>query len=363
MITSKILNLLRKYRENTLTIEEFNALKKWISEAEENRLYMSNFIRFYKIEDRWNAYKKSNPEKAWEATSMRYHKKKRLFRMRLLAAACTLLFVVAGGIYQYAYKETSSEPIVSLRLKKDVILTLSNGTKQILKNGGELVCNNEETQKTTKKAVEEYNTIHTEVGGNFKLILPDKSTVWINSNTTLKYPVKFNKNRKITLSGEAFFDVAKTGEPFYVESEGNKVRVLGTQFNVSAYSGRTMLTTLVRGKVEISNKENKQILNPSEQASISASTKSITIKKVNTTIYTSWIEGVFDFESTPLSVIMEQLAQWYDIDVIFEGENLSNVLFSGSIYRDRSLQYSLQIIEDISDVKFRNDNGKLCVYR
>lgn len=362
MATPEIVYLLQKYKDHSLTTEEFNILKRWVLESEENKLYMANFIRFYKIEERWEAYNKANPQKAWKSILAKYHHKKRIRRQRMFAvAACTILFVIIGGVYKYTTNDdqTTSYAAIYPRQNKKVVLTLANGQKKMLENGGELIC------ESTKSAAPEqqYNTISTQVGGNFKLILPDKSIVWLNSNTTLRYPVKFAKDRHVILSGEAFFDVQKTGYPFSVEVNENKIRVLGTQFDVSAYNGKAMLTTLVRGKVEVSNRNSKQILHPNQQASIAEATQDIVVKEVNTTIYTSWIQGVFEFESTPLTIIMEQLAQWYDIDVTYQNEQMGQILFTGSLYRDRSLDYTLQIIQDISDVKFRNEKGKLCVYR
>lgn len=362
MATPEIVSLLKKYKDHSLTTEEYEVLKRWISESEENKLYLANFIRFYKIEERWEAYSNANPQKAWKSILAKYHHKKRIRQQRILvAAACTILFLVIGGIYKYSNNdaETSLYATIYPRQNKKVLLTLANGQKQVLENGGELVCKNEKSTASEQQ----YNTISTQIGGNFKLVLPDKSIVWLNSNTTLRYPVKFAKNRKVILSGEAFFDVQKTGRPFSVEVNDNKIRVLGTQFDVSAYNGKAMLTTLVRGKVEVSNKSSKQILHPNQQASITGSTQSILVKEVNTAIYTSWIQGVFEFESTPLTIIMEQLAQWHDIDVTYQNDQTGKILFTGSLYRDRSLDYTLQIIQDISDVKFRNENGKLCVYR
>jgi hypothetical protein len=87
------------------------------------------------------------------------------------------------------------------------------------------------------------------------------------------------------------------------------------------------------------------------------------VKEVNTEIYTSWIDGIFEFRSIPLDQIMEQLAQWYDIDVMYETPQLKGVLFTGSLYKGNSLGYTLQIIEDISDVQFRNENGKIYIYK
>lgn len=359
---SEISNLLRKYKEDSLTNEEYKTLEKWISESEENKLYVASFIEYYKIEERWHAYQKTSPKQAYQNILAKYRHKRKVRRIRRWsAAACIMLIVSASGIFKYYSGDRAADEYAASfpRLKKQVVFTPANGKTRILEDGGQLVCENEEriNDKT------QYNTVKTEAGGNFKLVLPDQSTVWLNSNTTIRYSANFSKTRKIILTGEAFFEVKKNGLPFFVESNKNTIRVLGTQFNVSAYSGRPMQTTLVRGSVEVSNETEKQILEPNQQASISSPTGSITVREVNTDIYTSWINGAFEFRSIPLNQIMEQLAQWYDMEVVYENPQLKDVLFTGSLYKGKPLGYSLQIIEEISVVKFRCENGKLYIYK
>lgn len=277
---------------------------------------------------------------------------------RVSVAACLLILIVGSACFYY-YGNRSSSITPYSRIEKTVLLTNANGTRQVLKNGGELVCDT----TIDKDAPIQYNTITTEPGGNFKLILPDRSVVWLNSNTTFRYPTKFVKERRVELSGEAFFDVAHDGLAFMVNAAGNNIQVMGTQFNISAYPMCNMTATLVRGKVKVSNNISNKILAPGQQAVISSPSTAISIREVDTAIYTSWITGVFDFNDAPLQNIMEQLSEWYNMDVVYEPESLRNIHFTGSLYRDRSLDYSLEIVEYVSDVRFRKESGKLIVYK
>ncbi|OJU56347.1 MAG: hypothetical protein BGN96_14675 [Bacteroidales bacterium 45-6] len=362
-MTPEISNLLEKYKQGLLTSGEFKTLGKWISESDENKRLVGDFIQFYKVEGRWNAFRNADPEKAYEAIFTKYRHKRKVRRIRIWSAAASIALIlsVAGVFRLYVSKSNTDEYAVNFpRLKKHVMFTTATGKTKIFKDGEQLVCEDDSPAASDK---EQYNLVKTEAGANFKLVLPDHSTVWLNSNTTIRYAANFSKTRKIILSGEAFFEVTKNGLPFLVEVDKNTVRVLGTRFNVSAYNGRNMETTLVRGSVEVSNLSGKQLLKPNQQASISQGDKFIHVKEVNTDIYTSWIDGVFEFRSIPLSQIMEQLAQWYDIRVVYENPQLKDVRFTGSLYKGNALGYTLQIIEDISEVQFRNENGKIYIYK
>jgi transmembrane sensor len=361
MITSDITELLKKYKAHTLTCEEFEELQTWLKESDENRRTLLSVIRYYKIEERWDAYCHADTERAWKniAHHIGQHRRRLIIRRIEVAAACVAVLVATSGIVYHYLRGTSTAPFA--RLDKEVLLTTASGTHQVLKNGGTFVCIADSTAPS--EAETSYNTISTQAGGNFKLVLPDHTSVWLNANTTLRYPTHFSKQRSVQLQGEAFFDVTHNGSPFVVSVRDCRIQVLGTQFNISAYSSRVMTATLVRGKVEVSNHVSKSVLTPGTQAVVTSSEETILTRHVDTSIYTSWITGVFDFRSEPLGTIMDQLAEWYNIDVEYESTSLRNIRFSGSIYRDRPLDYSLDIIEEVSDVRFMKKDGKLVVMR
>ena len=358
MLTAEIIELLNKYRHHSISHTEFEQLGSWIKESDENKRLLNLYIKYYKVVERWDTYQHTDATVAFNNVKERRRLKARRFIIRRVSvvAACLLLLIV-GTTCLYYYGNRSSSITPYSRLEKTVLLTNANGKQQVLKNGGELICDT----TVNKDAPVQYNTIKTEPGGNFKLILPDHSVVWLNSNTTFRYPTKFVKERRVELTGEAFFDVAHNGLVFMVNAAGNNIQVMGTQFNISAYPMRNMTATLVRGKVKVSNQISNKVLTPGQQAVISSSSAAISIREVNTAIYTSWIIGVFDFNDEPLQNIMEQLSEWYNMDVVYEPESLCNIHFTGSLYRDKSLDYSLDIVQDVSDVCFLKYNGKIVV--
>lgn len=198
-----------------------------------------------------------------------------------------------------------------------------------------------------------YNTVVVPRGGEYRLVLSDGSVVWLNSDTELKFPVAFNGGqRKVFLKGEAYFEVAKNPElPFVVDVAGMEVKVLGTRFNVNAYrEDGVCQTTLVSGKVEVSNQSERVVLKPDQQAQLKDGR--LSVYPVDATIYTAWIDGKFYFESETLLEIAAQLERWYDVDFFFAREELKDYEFTGVIRRDYTANQILDIIAKTTNVCF-----------
>ena len=155
----------------------------------------------------------------------------------------------------------------------------------------------------------------------------------------------FNDNeRRVTLKGEAYFEVKKSAQPFIVSTDQGEVRVLGTRFNLNAYPDEQQtVTTLVEGAVEFRHEQNRLRLQPGEQAVLDNRTDKVDVRKVNTSLYTSWVNGIFEYERMPLSTIMRQLARWYDIDYRFEDREFEEHPFTGIVRRDQALESCLKL--------------------
>lgn len=207
----------------------------------------------------------------------------------------------------------------------------------------------------------EYNTIIVPRKGEYQLILADGSKVYLNSESKLRFPTRFEgKERRVYLEGEGYFEVAKdTAKPFIVEAKEVDVRVLGTSFNVSAYvSEQAVRTTLVDGKVRVGDRltGKGEIILPGQQAEWEDGT--FTTKEVDTSIYTAWINGKFYFEGATLEEIASQLERWYDIDFFFTSENVKRFAFAGVINKEYSANKIFSIIEKTTRVRF-NVNGRV----
>lgn len=237
---------------------------------------------------------------------------------------------------------------------------IHNDSLQGLSYVGVVVGQNRERDKG-----EVYNTLRVPTCGFYQLELSDGTKVWLNSVTELRYPVEFTgKERKVYLSGEAYFEVTHdTEHPFVVNVEGMDTRVYGTKFNVNAYDQNLIQTTLVSGSVGIqvlaTGKE--VMLQPNQMAEYTRSTRSVSTKEVDPYTYTAWKDGKFVFESITLELIMHQLERWYGIDVVYQNPQAKDNEFRGVINRDMDLEKVLSVIKKTSDVTFKIEGKTVTV--
>ncbi len=206
------------------------------------------------------------------------------------------------------------------------------------------------------------------LGQMSEMTLYDGTKVWLNSGTTIRYSSKFGKdNRKISLEGEAFFEVTKDEIPFKVELKNVEVEVLGTRFNVVSYIDEDFSQiTLIKGKVNINDQSNRKIaeLKPSEQIYIDDNTNKATISKVETNFYTSWIEGKIVFDHQPLSEISRKLERWYNVDIQFEESSIGDLCFSGTILKHKPFNqivtaFGLLLPVDINYMHINNGKDEI----
>ncbi len=200
-----------------------------------------------------------------------------------------------------------------------------------------------------------FHTLYVPKGGEYSLQLPDGSQVWLNSETTLRFPVRFADNRReIFLCGEAYFKIAKNDSlPFRVNVSEGSITVLGTSFNVSAYEEDGIWqTTLVEGKVSLEDGERQILLEPDGQYSLDRNTGKRTLCQVDTEWYTSWRNGKFYFSAYAFEEIVKKLERWYDFTMTYEDEEIKGMHFSGTIDKHRPLNDVLSFLEKTADIHF-----------
>lgn len=202
-----------------------------------------------------------------------------------------------------------------------------------------------------------YNTISTPAGGQYQLILPDGTHVWLNAESSLRYPASFAafRQRRVELKGEAYFEVAKlkirSGHiPFIVASRKQEVEVLGTHFNINSYENEDICaTTLLEGRVKVSRPAVfEQILFPGEQA---LAGQELQVIKVDPLTAVAWKNGLFKFENANIYTIMKQFSRWYNVEVAYEGKIPDNK-FTGEVYRNMDASKALRILS-YAKIKFR----------
>lgn len=263
-------------------------------------------------------------------------------------AAVFICFMTAGYLlFQFTKMPSDMLP------KDAITLQLEDGTIQILEKDGSVKIQNKNGHivgqqngnqlvydKNNAAAKLVYNTLSIPNGKTFQLRLSDGTTVHLNAGSSLKYPVQFLKNteRKVFITGEAFLSVAKDAKhPFIVNANNLNVRVLGTQFNVSAYpEDATTDVVLVEGAVglytknEVFNAQKSNVLKPGFKGSYNKQTKKISKDAVITSIYTSWMGGELIFRNMTFNNILKKLERHYNITVVNNNKILGNKIFNAN---------------------------------
>lgn len=378
--------LIKKYQNGTLKDSERELMDQWFNsldseehyhwtEAEQERLYQSILAE--------TDLNRKSPD--YQASNTPMGKKWVPF-----AAAIVLITSIVGLLYYInnyengnqlaatgdALPQPAPEEILpgtnkaTLTLVDGRTVTLSEHYSEIVIGDGEIRYDDGSSLfgGNLQEAESTYATLTVPRGGEYQIVLPDGSKVWLNSASTLKYPLQFRKSeRLVELEGEAYFDIAHqqnaSGErvPFLVKTPAQTVEVLGTKFNIAAYADeQETRTTLVSGQIRVTRSDTREIniLNPGEQAVISAN-PGIQIHSANIAAATAWTSGIFYFDETPFQAMMKPISRWYDIEVIYEGVAPDEV-FSGKMSRNVNLGILLEFLKD-SGINFKIQGKKLIV--
>lgn len=205
-------------------------------------------------------------------------------------------------------------------------------------------------------------TAATGKGNTYIVILPDGSKAWLNASSSLTFPSYFNgTQRTVELRGEAYFEIAKDKtHPFIVQTAGQAVEVLGTHFNINAYNlNKGIQTTLLEGSVKLSSSKNQSVLlKPDQQATFIG--EIFSVKEVETQGIVAWKDGFFNFQDQSLPEIMDALARWYDIEVVYQ-EAITKDLFNGKISRYKKLSQVLKMLEGTGLVHFEVTGRRVIV--
>jgi transmembrane sensor len=258
---------------------------------------------------------------------------------------------------------------IDLDNKKQQNITSQTGVKILKSAGGQILytalsqdSKMGRTQPTDTTTL--YNIIKTPAGGQFKVVLSDGTTVWLNSLSSLKFPVDFSskKDRSVVLTGEGYFEVRHDDhKPFRVNSKSQVVEVLGTHFNVNAYPEESsMKTTLLEGAVQIESGNQHVRLNPGQEALL---IKDFKVSNVKTAYAVAWKDGLFQFDNERLETIMKVISRWYNIKVVYENESLKRETFGVLSDRVADISTLLNILQQTGDVKFRVDGSTVYVER
>ncbi len=370
-ISEEILDIIIRDIHDIISMEEKVTLDSWKEESEKNKELYNEYLKINKnlgdIRPEYNVNLEAALLKVKTTRSISFTKYLKYAAAIVLPLAMgVILFLltrqpliekkvhrnfaeVSSPGSQKAQLVLASGKTINLEEISKSNLKELDGTEINLKEGNSVVYDSKISK--SKKVV--FNELRIPRGGEYQLVLSDGTKVWLNSESELRYPISFkNKTREVYLVGEAFFDVShdKT-KPFIVHSGEMNVEVLGTRFNVRNYPEDNAVATLVQGKVKVLGEREAQcILNPGQQARLSK--KGIVTFDVDTDLYTSWIEGKFLFKNVDMYSLSQQISRWYNVEIFFVNDYAKNVRFTGSINKDKPLQYLIELIESTSDVRF-----------
>lgn len=380
-ITKKqyIASLILKERLEIISEIERQELKQWLQESPAHRdVYVHLCDR--NLSEELRRYRHIDMLQGLENYWNRYPKKKKILYTRWYWSAAVAILLIGVSLFFLAREgKTDGTQLEIVPGEARAVLVLSNGEVIDLseKNKSEIIATEELSVRKTGKQLsytvsatavqeleDEYNELVIPRGGEFVLVLADGTQVWLNSQTKIKYPVAFNDTvRKVFLEGEAYFEVAKNPEhPFHVcMKNGVEVEVLGTSFNVRAYSDEDIVeTVLEEGKVKMSQGEEAVILNPGDKARY-LSGGTIQVSEVDTEFYTAWRMGQYIFMNEKVENILKQLGRWYNIDVFYKSEKVKSILFSGDVKRYDDINVLLDAMEAAGGVYFERDGNTLIV--
>jgi ferric-dicitrate binding protein FerR (iron transport regulator) len=374
MNNKRLLILLSKFQDSACSEEELEELEQWyaqlnidnqsISESKAERFSEEMLAQFQK--------------KLQNSTVVVPFYRKSFFRI----AAASVIFVFSIAVILIYSKTAEQDALAKNNINQQIdidspkfskaIITLANGQTvsldsigdgMLVKQGAVSVVKSEDGQiiYTGSEANPVYNTLFNPRGSKvISLTLNDGTKVWLNSESSLRYPVAFVGNqRHVEITGEAYFEVAKDDtKKFIVSSNGVNTEVLGTHFNVNTYDDeRKVKITLLEGAIKVRKGLITDMLKPGQQAEVAEDIK--VISNVDIDAVMSWKNGFFHFTNTTIPELMNQISRWYDIEIVYMGA-VPQRQFGGEISRDASLSQILKILNK-SKVKCRLEESRLII--
>lgn len=380
MDTERLNYLLKKYNSQTATPEEIRIVEDWyesvnaeVPEMSADELAGDRADILAQLDAHIDAI-----------SPVVVLQKNFLFRNYFLAKAAIFAGILLGLGYLFLLKPKPDARIVEVAKREitpggnHAVLQLADGTKVVLNSAsdgqisdqagievtktrsGELVYTMNEPPDTK---VVRMNTVTTPRGGQYHLILVDKTEVWLNSGSSITFPTVFSGNdRKVTITGEAYFEVAKNkSKPFIVSTRQSQITVLGTHFNVNCYDDEeTEATTLLEGAVKVTRQDRQLLLKPGQQATIPNNSSLITLHEVeDAESIIAWKNGYFQFENADLTSVMRQISRWFDTEVQYNGP-VPVKQFNGKIPRNISAKELIEMLS-YSGIHCKIQNNKIIV--
>ena len=379
-MNDKIWQWIGDYCSGLMDKSEEQELRAWMDEAEENKLFFMEgvkMVREYQVVTRSDKNASDSLKHVREKIKARG--RRQLWIQITAVASVVILFALSFAFFYMPELERESPVSAKVHaggMKATLIVAngiqvdlMQDNLQDVVRQYGATVLEDKKNELRydnveVNEEIEEkpvYHTISTPVGGEYHFTLADGTMVWLNSSSRLTFPTRFTGDaREVLVEGEVYFGVQHDeSKPFIVRVNDVSVRVLGTEFCISAYpENEGVMTTLVRGAVQVTSGNNQVVLKPGYQAVVDQYSGAISQRAVELSLYTSWVRGIFEYENMELNDIMVQLARWYDVQFTFSASECKERRFTGVIRKYEDLNDVLDMIEKTTNVKFII-NGKM----
>jgi len=393
----RISYLLEQYSSGQATKEEVEEMLGQLHSEEGSALLKDLIVDKHNEEEEELALPLRNWERMWSAirsATLSPARKGILSLVWVRAAAAVIVVLMSAAVYQFLHKTTMNKTIPQATVHKNndihpggnkAVLTLAGGATIVLDSAHEGLIGQQGNTSimkvdagalaydTKSKHTGEvlYNAISTPRGGQYQVILPDGSKVWLNAASSLRFPTSFaGKERRVELTGEAYFEITKNATmPFIVYvvpplgsgKEGMNVQVLGTHFNIKAYENeQSIRTTLLEGAVKVQLSGSEVSLAPGKQAIADKNVQGLQVAEANTEQVVAWKNGMFRFKETNIRELMREVERWYNVDVIYNTPR-KDLDFTGIVPRTRSISELLNMLELTGTVHFQIEGKKIIV--
>ena len=361
--------------------EQIELIRDWLDTSQENRDLFERLSKTHYQLAHVQTWKRIDSLQGKEKLNSRLKKQKKSFHWKYLvsgvAAACLILFAVTRFI---PHEPSPEKTILDLAQVKSgspkATLIFDNGKKiqlnaddtfeikiknTIVKDGENTGLKYELSDSLSTRATDEtveYNTLVVSRGGEYILTLSDGTKVWLNSETELKYPVRFTGNtREVSVKGEAYFEVTKNRhKPFTVQSDAMRVRVLGTTFNFKSDKNcRVAEATLIEGEIEVKgNKEEGQIiLAPGQRAELNKKSGRLTVKQVDAKLDAVWHDNLIPFQKADIFTITKALERFYDVKIILSPDIRADKTYSGVLRRKSTIDSVLTSLQNSIPIDYK----------
>ena len=373
-MNDKIWQWIGDYCSGLMDKSEEQELRAWMDEAEENKLFFMEgvkMVREYQVVTRSDKNASDSLKHVREKIKARG--RRQLWIQITAVASVVILFALSFAFFYMPELERESPVSAKVHaggMKATLIVAngiqvdlMQDNLQDVVRQYGATVLEDKKNELRydnveVNEEIEEkpvYHTISTPVGGEYHFTLADGTMVWLNSSSRLTFPTRFTGDaREVLVEGEVYFgEQHDESKPFIVRVNDVSVRVLGTEFCISAYpENEGVMTTLVRGAVQVTSGNNQVVLKPGYQAVVDQYSGAISQRAVELSLYTSWVRGIFEYENMELNDIMVQLARWYDVQFTFSASECKERRFTGVIRKYEDLNDVLDMIEKTTNVKF-----------